>query len=291
MPTATLYSRTKCYFFSGDQYIRVTRGDTGAGTVDPGYPMNISEWGWGNFGQQGIDAALYSGSKCYFFAGDRYIRVTRGDTGAGIVDPGYPMNISEWGWPAGFHESWVAIGGNFSFDNAITAGQRATLLQRHRFAFSRIAGCDAVSTLSNAELNALAATYRRPIRHGINTNPNENASAFINKNQVFVNFANLFPDGAAEIAQTLIHEMMHCTGFDHPVRRTPNPALGQSCAAPNPALFDCPFDNGVYYGTQPLQAELCIAGAQSDLILRAVEKAADESCVIDEEGKATIYRT
>jgi hypothetical protein len=291
MPTATLYSRTKCYFFSGDQYIRVTRGDTGPGTVDPDYPRNISGWGWGSFGRQGIDAALHSGSKCYFFAGDQYIRVTRGDTGPGTVDPGYPKNISGWGWPTGFHESWVAIGGNFSFDNAITAGQRATLLQRHRFAFSRIAGCGAVSTLSNAALNALAATYRRPIRHGINNNPNANASAFVNENQVFVNFGNLFPDGDVEIAQSLIHEMMHCTGFSHPIRRNPDPALGQSCAAPNPALFDCPFDNGVYYGTQPLQAELCIAGAQSDLLLRAVEKAADESCVIDEEGEATIYRT
>jgi hypothetical protein len=148
-----------------------------------------------------------------------------------------------------------------------------------------------VSTLSNAALNALAATYRRPIRHGINNVPNVNASAFINGNQVFVNFGNLFPQGGTEIAQSLIHEMMHCTGFTHPIRRNPDPALGQSCAAPNAALFDCPFDNGVYYGTQPLQAELCIAGAQSDLLLRAVEKAADESCVIDEAGEATIYRT
>ena len=60
-----------------------------------------------------------------------------------------------------------------------------------------------MSTLSNAELNALAATYRRPIRHGINNDPNANASAFVNENQVFVNFGNLFPDGDAEIAQTL----------------------------------------------------------------------------------------
>jgi hypothetical protein len=59
-----------------------------------------------------------------------------------------------------------------------------------------------VSTLSNAELNALAATYRRLIRHGINNDPNANASAFVNENQVFVNFGNLFPDGGAEIAQS-----------------------------------------------------------------------------------------
>ncbi len=233
-------------------------------------------------------AALFSRTKCYFFSGDQYIRVTRGDTGAGTVDPGYPRNISVWGWPAEFHESWVTIGGNFSFDNAITAGQRAKLLERHQFAFSRIAGCGAVSTLSNADLNALAATYRRPIRHGINNNPNANASAFINRNQIFVNFGNLFPQGDEEISQSLIHEMMHCTGFSHPTRRDPGP--GQSCAAPNPALFDCPFDNGVYYGTRPLQAELCIAGDQSDLILRALEKAADESCVIDDQGEATIKR-
>jgi Hemopexin len=37
------------YFFSGDQYIRMTRVDTGPGTVDPGYPAPISHWGWGEF--------------------------------------------------------------------------------------------------------------------------------------------------------------------------------------------------------------------------------------------------
>ena len=68
---AALYSGSKCYFFSANRYVRVTRGDTGPGTVDPGYPKNISAWGWGDFGRNSIDAALYSGSKCYFFAGDQ----------------------------------------------------------------------------------------------------------------------------------------------------------------------------------------------------------------------------
>ena len=241
---AALYSGSKCYFFSANQYIRVTRGDTGPGTVDPGYPKNISTWGWGDFGRNGIDAALYSGSKCYFFAGDQYIRVTRGDTGPGTVDPGYPNNISTWGWPASFHDSWVEIGGNYSFDNRISTGQRATLLERQRFAFSQIPSCGAVSNLSGGELDALAAAYRRPIRHGIDTRPRVNGSAFVNGNQLFVNFAVLFPQGNTEIAQTLIHETMHCAGFTHPDRR--NPPAGSSCAAPNPAVFDCPFDNGQY---------------------------------------------
>ena len=100
---AALYSRSKCYFFHENRYIRVTRGDIGPGTVDSGYPVSISGWGWpSGFGSSGIDAALYSGSKCYFFKGDRYIRVTRGDTGPGTVDPGYPAPISNWGWDREF---------------------------------------------------------------------------------------------------------------------------------------------------------------------------------------------
>jgi hypothetical protein len=95
---AALYSGSTCYFFRGTRYVRVTRDDTGPGTVDPGYPKSISEWGWGGFGASGIDAALYSGAKCYFFKGNRYIRVTRDDTGPGTVDPGYPKPIANWGW-------------------------------------------------------------------------------------------------------------------------------------------------------------------------------------------------
>ena len=78
------------YFFSGNEYIRVTRGDYGPGAVDPGYPAPITNWGWGAFGKDGIDAALYSGSVCYFFKGAEYIRVTRGVAGPGTVDAGYP---------------------------------------------------------------------------------------------------------------------------------------------------------------------------------------------------------
>ena len=57
-----------------------------------------ANWGWpGGFGSNGIDAALYSHTKCYFFAGNRYVRVTRGDTGPGTVDAGYPATICELG--------------------------------------------------------------------------------------------------------------------------------------------------------------------------------------------------
>ena len=101
--SAALFSGSKCYFFDGARYIRVTRGDEGPGTVDAGYPKPIAQWGWpAGFGQQGIDAALYAGSKCYFFDGNRYIRVSRGETGTGTVDAGYPKPITTWAWPGGF---------------------------------------------------------------------------------------------------------------------------------------------------------------------------------------------
>ncbi len=123
---AALYSRSKCYFFHGNQYIRVTRGDTGPGTVDSGYPGPMSNWGWpGGFGAGGIDAALYSGTKCYFFQGNRYIRVTRGDTGPGTVDPGYPAPISNWGWPGGFGSSGI--------DAALYSGTKCYFFRGDRY--------------------------------------------------------------------------------------------------------------------------------------------------------------
>ena len=70
--------------------------------------------------------------------------------------------------------------------------------------------------------------------------------------------------------------MMHCAGVGHPVRR--RPPAGMSCNQPNPQLFDCPFDNGQYYGTAPLQAEMCIAGSQSDV-----------NCDTNEEGSYSIF--
>nr|WP_321986012.1 hypothetical protein [uncultured Lichenicoccus sp.] len=103
---AALYSGPVDYFFSGTRYIRVTRGETGPGKPDAGYPADISAWGWPldpktgkTFGVEGINAALYSGPVDYFFSGTRYIRVTRGDTGPGKPDAGYPADISAWGWP------------------------------------------------------------------------------------------------------------------------------------------------------------------------------------------------
>ena len=61
-----------------------------------------------------------------------------------------------------------------------------------------------------------------------------------------------------------------------------------SCAAPDPRLFDCPNDNGVYYGTAPLRAEFCIAGDQSDVRTRLEIKTALESCAIGEDGVARL---
>lgn len=91
------------YFFSGPYYIVVQRDEVGPGQILEEYPKPITALGWGAFGADGIDAALYSGSKCYFFDHTEYIRVTaNGGLDLGTVDPGFPRPISDWGWPSTF---------------------------------------------------------------------------------------------------------------------------------------------------------------------------------------------
>ena len=147
---------------------------------------------------------------------------------------------------------WFSTGlmSNFTFDAAITAAQRATLLERHSWAVFRAKSC---GNLSEKERNDLLNAYTKAIHHGINTDPTANASSAVGGSNIDVNFGNLFPLGDDEIAQTLIHEMMHSAGYTHPVRRDP-PA----------AVIDVPGDGGQYYNSPPLRAELCIAGVQSD---------------------------
>ena len=175
------------------------------------------------------------------------------------------------------------IGSNFTFDSAITPAQVSKLLERHRFAYSRIWEC---GNLSSDERVQLDKKYQESIHHGISTDPNVNASAFIGGNRIDVNFGNLFPQGDVAIAQTLIHEMMHCAGYNHPKDRVKPPA-GQPC---NSSLgHDCPFDNGKYYGTPPLRAELCIAGSQDDA-MRIRQNSVENTCVIDETGRCSLYR-
>jgi hypothetical protein len=124
--SAALFSGSKCYFFDRARYIRVTRGDEGPGTVDSGYPKPIAQWGWpAGFGQQGIDAALNAGPKCFFFDANRYIRVTRGETGTGTVDAGYPKTITTWAWPGGFGQSGI--------DAALYSGTKAYFFDGGRY--------------------------------------------------------------------------------------------------------------------------------------------------------------
>ena len=159
--------------------------------------------------------------------------------------------------------AWGRITDNFTYNSVFSAAQVNILRERHRLAFNRIEAC---TTLDGREKEALIDTYKRAIEHGINTNPNANASAFINGSQILVNLTNFFSLVDDERAQTLIHEMKHCAGFSHPTRFNP--------PAPD---ADTPGDNGLYYGSPPLQAEICIAGSQSDL-----------TCVKDSSGACVI---
>lgn len=134
---------------------------------------------------------------------------------------------------------------NFTFDARIPANHRLRVMQRHSFSHFRARQC---SSLNGTERRDLLAAYKKAIHHDISTDPNANASATIGGQQISINFVNLFPLGDDEIAQTLIHEMLHIAGYTHPPKQT----------------TDVSGDNGLYYGSPPLRGEFCIAGTQSD---------------------------
>jgi hypothetical protein len=156
---------------------------------------------------------------------------------------------------------------SWPFEATYTRQQRLTVLERHTFAYSRIRGC---GSLMQQQRTDLFDAYRRSsISHiFLPDDPNLGviASSVVGGSTIAINFNNFFPISQNEQAQTLIHEMMHCAGYNHPKRRDqPNP---------NP---DRPGDGGPYYSTPPLQAEICIAGTQS---LRVCQPGPDGTCTI-----------
>jgi Repeat of unknown function (DUF5648) len=142
---------------------------------------------------------------------------------------------------------------NFTFSGEISEIQRLKVMQRHAFALYRTKTC---GSLTSVEKAAVIAAYSKAIDHGISTNPNANAEAQIGGRYILINFNNLFPQGDREIAQTLLHEMMHNAGYSHP-QKGPN---------------DIPGDNGSYFTSPPLRAELCIDGVQSDAGLIGLQR-------------------
>jgi hypothetical protein len=175
------------------------------------------------------------------------------DYGHGVV---YGTVLFKRGYPVEWRDvpkDVLELHRRFTFASEITAEQRNRLLERHSFAYTRIHACN---NLNREERSNLVRTYQRAITHRVSTNPEANAEAEVGGSWIAVNFGNLFPNGDREIAQSLIHEMVHCAGYTHPRRRDP--------CRPGDPRTDCPGDNGPYFGTPPLRAELCIAGVQSD---------------------------
>ncbi|KAK5044819.1 hypothetical protein LTR84_010475 [Exophiala bonariae] len=228
-------------------------------TADPGgelAPQNYKYEGiaWYMFNQRQVNTvALYrwynSESGDHFYTAD-----ATGELGPpaykseGILGYMHPnptnhaVPIYRW-WESGLLS-------NFSFDDDITEAQRRKLLERHTWAFYRAGIC---GNIGAEEKEKVRAVYRQGIRHSATTLPGVNAYVpDLNARHLFINFNNLFPQGDREIAQTLLHEMMHCAGYPHPAHIDSGPNI------------DRPYDGGKYYGTAPLRSELCIDGVQSD---------------------------
>ncbi len=134
------------------------------------------------------------------------------------------------------HTTWT-------FSDDITSSQRLRSLAQHARGFDRVITCGNLEPQEKADVLAIYQT--QVIDHQVNHEPGVNARG--GGRVLHINFNVLFPQGDDEIAQTLIHELMHCAGYRHGhITRTSTPE-----------------ERSVYYNTAPLRAELCIAGRQS----------------------------
>ncbi|MET9242830.1 hypothetical protein [Nonomuraea sp. NPDC003709] len=247
-------------------------GDVWGHEVDPGGVINNTIGPAFKF--DGAKVAINGAMDRFVVTSDNRLIVIRGDGdvwGHNVIGktigPPFPMNFRLM---------------HFTFANDITAVLRDRLIERHRFALRRVMLCNSLSAEEKRRLIDVA--YDRPIHHKAFVDEIDLGRADRNRGELSVNFQLLFPLGDEEIAQTIIHEMMHMAHYCHPEERHDPPA-GTPCTSPP---FDCPGDNGPYYGTPPLRAELCIAGDQS-LHGRLERKAVNKGCTSDGQDVATIY--
>jgi hypothetical protein len=253
------------------------------------YPIGITQadWSSGTSGRSVAWAAMQSDGNFVVYESSGTPLWSSGTSGSNVAwialqNDGNLVIYRTDGQP--LWSSSTSLLSRLQYDSDITNAQRQTLADCHSLAINQTATC---MSLTRDQKRQLRDTYRKSIRFSSTTKAGINAEATVGGSQIWINFGVLFPQGTNEIAQTLIHEMMHCAGFNHPVRR--DPVAPMSCAIPNPSLFDCPFDNGVYYSTVPLLAEICIAGNQSDRVLLANEDAFQRNCTIDASGLCTIH--
>jgi hypothetical protein len=131
--------------------------------------------------------------------------------------------------------TWQVIGilSNFTFADDISDQNRAKLIDRHKNAVGEAGDCvSGLPHLTAEEKLKLFQTYQRPIHHITNNEPGINARTTVGGSEIQINFGMLFPQGDAEISQTLIHEMMHSQASPTP----PSVILPPDPAAPRPTL-------------------------------------------------------
>jgi hypothetical protein len=160
-------------------------------------------------------------------------------------------------------EDALYVGERVGFANSLSQAFRARVIRQHARAIARIAEC---SNIRHEDRSKVRGKYRQHIGHESTTTPGELAHAFLNGNKIFLHEDNLSRLNDDELGQTLIHEMMHCIGCTHRARES----------------GDTPYDGGEYYGSEPLRAELCIAGKQS---LRLAGASEDVKCSPGSSGE------
>jgi uncharacterized protein DUF5648 len=229
---------------SGDHfYTRDQNGELGP----PAYRSEGIEWHMFKDPKPGTTALYrwwHSGNSDHFYTTDPTgeLAPAAGYKAEGILGYLYPNDIGSGVVPLyrWYHSGLMT---KFTFSDSITKEQRMKLLERHSYAYYRAGLTELLNPTEKARVRAL---YDQAIAHDVDPDPGVNGSAIVNGRQLWINFNNLFPAGDNEIAQTLLHEMMHCAGYTHPSKS------------------GTPGDGGPYFSSPPLRAELAIAGVQSD---------------------------
>ncbi|MBE3044373.1 hypothetical protein IMZ48_17760, partial [Candidatus Bathyarchaeota archaeon] len=255
---------------SGDHFYTTDKnGELGP----PAYKSEGVEWYMYNTPKAGTTAVYrwFNGNNGdHFYTTDPTgeLAVQSGYRAEGILGYLYPNeDTAPSGTVALFRWYQSGLMSKFTFSSGISTEDKAKLYERHSFAYYR-AGL--TEHLFPHEKDLVRALYRGIMHHDVDNTPKIFAKTTIGGRTIWVNFGLLFNAGDNEIAQSLLHEMMHCAGYNHPVKS------------------GTPGDNGPYFGSAPLRAELAIAGFQSDVAEAAGEVTRQLCPVTDEEADRRI---
>ncbi|ACM15752.1 hypothetical protein BCQ_PI018 (plasmid) [Bacillus cereus Q1] len=148
-----------------------------------------------------------------------------------LIKDGYAEHDSLYGYQINHYT-------NFSYK--FPENEKKRLIEAHELIISKIGNCNALelSTLLGLQQNyKLKLVNHSPFDSSLPsgcTGPDVVGCAIRNGSAIWIDLAKPYHNSVHKIAETLIHEMMHVTGYDHPNKNEPGydtsiPILAEKC--------------------------------------------------------------